>query len=594
MSTGVEYILRARDLLSGVLRNAARAAENVSRSTNEVGSNTQRSMTIAQRAIQRAEQSWRGYIDRVRESNNNTNDLAGSIRNVVGAMALFQGVKSIVKMGADLEQSKISFDVLLGSAQKAKIMLDGINKFANDTPYENKGLIDNAKMMLSFGTSAEKILPNLKMLGDIAMGDANKMSSLTLAFSQMSSAGKLQGQDLLQMINAGFNPLQIMAQNLAKSTGITFDAAYAKMRKHMEDGKVSASMVEAAFKQATSKGGLYFGMMEKMSKTTWGIFSTLLGTIRQTGAEIGLKILPYINSLINFLIPLADWISRNSDLLIQLVGVLLGAMVAFKLVTGAMALWSIASEILAFATGKLTFAQLSLNAAMLLNPIGIVVGAIAVLIGLIVIAWNKFAWFRGGVMGLWETFKLFVTFLKDAVINTVKGLIDMFSGLGKIIKGIFSGNFDEVKLGAKQAASGFANSYGGLGIVKAAQENGSKIGETWAKGYNKGLDSFAKSKADKKAKDEGAVTDANTLLGGGYSLSGANTTNQTINPDDKIKSIAGGGSKPTNITINLNKEMVGSITVQSTNVTEGAGRIKDIVIEAMAEVLNSANRLATE
>lgn len=165
-----------------------------------------------------------------------------------------------------------------------------------------------------------------------------------------------------------------------------------------------------------------------------------------------------------------------------------------------------------------------------------------------------------------------------------------------MIGGIFNRDWGKIKAGAKQAAGGWANSFGGAGVAKAAIENGSKVGETWAKGYNKGLDSFARSEADKKTKDEAAVTDANTLLGGsgGGSLAGANTSNPTINPDDKIKSIAGGGSKPTNITINLNKEMVGSITVQSTNVTEGAGKIKDIVIEAMAQVLNSANRLATE
>jgi len=563
MSTGVEYILRARDLLSGVLKNAARAAENVSRSTNDVGSNAQRSMTIAQRAIDKAGQSWRGYIDRVRESNNNTNNLAGSIRNVVGAMALFQGVKSIVKMGADLEQSKISFDVLLGSAQKAKIMLDGINKFANDTPYENKGLIDNAKMMLSFGTSAEKILPNLKMLGDIAMGDANKMSSLTLAFSQMSSAGKLQGQDLLQMINAGFNPLQELQKMTGKSMGT--------LRSEMEKGKISATMVEAAFQHATSKGGLFFGMMDKMSQTASGKFSTLVGTLRQTGAEIGLKLLPYANSLMNFLMPMVDWIGRNSDMLLQLTGVALGAFAAFKLITWGIRLWTIAQAIL--------------NGTMMLNPVGLIIAAIAALIALIVVAWNKFSWFRGVVMGLWETFKLFGNFIKDAIIGYVKGLVDTFVGLGKIIKSVFSADWNGVKEGAKQAGKGFFMSMGGGAVVSSAINNGSKIGETWAKGYNKGVASFAKSQADKKS-----GLNAGSITG---SLPGT-TSPSSVNPDDKIKSIAGGGSKPTNININLNKEMVGSITIHTTNLTESGGKIKDTIMEVLAQVLNSGNRLATE
>lgn len=562
MGPGVEYILRARDLLSGVLRNASMAANNVSRSVESMNHSTENAMNNAQRSVSRASRSWSNYIDRVRESNTETNNLASGIGRIVGTLAVLGGIKSIVQMGADLEQSKISFDVLLGSAEKARIMLAGINKFANDTPYENKGLIDNAKLMLAFGTSAEKILPNLKMIGDIGMGNAEKMSSLTLAYAQMSSAGKLQGQDLLQMVNAGFNPLQELTKMTGKTMGV--------LRKEMEGGKISAEMVEAAFHHATSKGGMFFGMMDKMSQTASGKFSTLVGTLRQTGAEIGLKLLPYANDLMNFLMPMVDWISQNSDMLLQLTGVALGAYAAFKLITWGIQLWTIAQAIL--------------NGTMALNPVGLVVIAIAALIAIIVIAWNKFAGFRGVVFGLWDTFKLFVNFLKDAVMNTVKGLVDMFLGLGKIIDGIFHRDWSKIKDGAKQVGSGFANSYLGGGVAKAAIDNGSKAGETWAKGYNKGLKSFSKSEADKKS-----GVDASSLTSG---LGGGG--NGAVNPDDKIKSIAGGGSKPTNINIILNKEMVGSITVQATNVTEGVGKIKDIVMECMSQVLNSANRLAHE
>ena len=296
----------------------------------------------------------------------------------------------------------------------------------------------------------------------------------------------------------------------------------------------------------------------------------MVGTLKQTGAEIGLKLLPYANSLMNFLMPMVDWIAQNADMLLQLTAVALGAYAAFKLITWGIKLWTIAQAIL--------------NGTMALNPVGLVVIAIAALIAMIVVAWNKFSWFRGIVFGLWDTFKLFVNFLKDAVMNTVKGLVDMFLGLGKIIDGIFHRDWSKIKDGAKQVGSGYVNSFAGGGIVKAAIDNGSKAGETWAKGYNKGLKSFAKSEADKKS-----GVDANSLTSG---LGGGG--NGTVNPDDKIKSIAGGGSKPTNINIILNKEMVGSITVQATNVTEGVGKIKDIVMECMSQVLNSGNRLAHE
>ena len=74
--------------------------------------------------------------------------------------------------------------------------------------------------MLGFGIAQEKVMPTLSAIGDLAMGNKDKMSSLTLAYSQMSSTGKLMGQDLLQMINAGFNPLNEISKNTGKSIGV--------------------------------------------------------------------------------------------------------------------------------------------------------------------------------------------------------------------------------------------------------------------------------------------------------------------------------------------------------------------------------------
>lgn len=560
MSPGVEYILKARDLLSGVLRNASKAAEHVSKTVNTAGKDTENAMRSAERSVSRASRSWKNYIDNVRKSNTETNQLAGSIKRVVSALALIQGTKSILKLGAALETSRINFNVLLGNQEKARIMLANIIELANKTPYENEGLIENAKLMLSFGTSAEKILPNLRMIGDIAMGDANKMSSLTLAFSQMSSAGRLMGQDLLQMINAGFNPLQ----EISKMTG----KSIATLKTEMEKGKISVTMVEEAFKHATSEGGTFFQMMDKMSLTTSGRFSTLVGSLKQAGAEIGLKLLPYANSLLDIVMPLAGWISENADMLIQLTGVLAGAFVAFKLVTFGVKMWTIAQAIL--------------NGTMLLNPIGFIIGAIAALISVVIILWNKFAGFRGVVLGVWETFKLFADFLKDIVLNVVKGIADTFTGLGKIIKGVFSGSWDTVKEGAKQAASGYIKGLGGGGVVKAASDFGNNVGTAWKTGYQKGA-------AINTRNASGGITPNEFGLSTNNNTGGAGGTN--TDPSGKISSIATGGSKPTNITINLNREMVGSITINPLTMTQGVDDIKSMLMNALAQILNSGNRL---
>jgi tape measure domain-containing protein len=138
--------------------------------------------------------------------------------------------------------------------------------------------------MLGFGIAQEKVLPLMSQLGDISGGNADRFQSLALAFSQVSSAGKLQGQDLNQMINAGFNPLESIAKRTGKSVGY--------WKEQMSKGKVTTQMVEQAMKDATSQGGRFFGMMDKQSKTALGQWSTFQDNLNMLLAEFGKIILP--------------------------------------------------------------------------------------------------------------------------------------------------------------------------------------------------------------------------------------------------------------------------------------------------------------
>jgi tape measure domain-containing protein len=136
-----------------------------------------------------------------------------------------------LKLAADAEMSQVAFETMLGSAEKAKKMLADLKEFGAKTPFEFPQLRDNAKLLLNFGISADQIMPTLQMLGDVAGGDGEKLNGLTLAFAQMSSAGRLMGQDLLQMINAGFNPLQ----EISRTTG----ESMADLKKRMEAGGIT-------------------------------------------------------------------------------------------------------------------------------------------------------------------------------------------------------------------------------------------------------------------------------------------------------------------------------------------------------------------
>lgn len=191
-----------------------------------------------------------------------------------GSMAAFKAlvqpmaqIHSAINLSADLEMTTVAFKTMLQSADAADRMIKDLVKFAAETPLQLAGASATAKMLLQFGVEAGDIISTLRMLGDAASGDQNRMTHLALAFGQMTAAGRLMGQDLLQMINAGFNPLQELARTSGKSM--------AELREEMEKGHISAAMIGDAFKSATSEGGKFFNGMLEQSKTFSGLMSTM-------------------------------------------------------------------------------------------------------------------------------------------------------------------------------------------------------------------------------------------------------------------------------------------------------------------------------
>ncbi|HRQ89215.1 MAG TPA: tape measure protein, partial [Bacteroidia bacterium] len=192
---------------------------------------------------------------------------------------------------ADMEQVKISFGVMLGDDAAGDRLIADIQKKAASTPYEFPGLAEAAQTMLQFGVAGESIMPTLDMLGDLAGGNEQKLKSLALVFGQMSSTGRLTGQDLLQMINAGFNPLQEMAARTGKDIKT--------LKKEMEMGNISSDEVIQAFRDATSEGGRFYGMMARQSKTAKGLMAGLKDAWGMNLLAFGSPVLESIKPLLS-------------------------------------------------------------------------------------------------------------------------------------------------------------------------------------------------------------------------------------------------------------------------------------------------------
>lgn len=189
-------------------------------------------------------------------------------------------VRQMVKVRGEIESLEKTFEILAGKDMGRKLFGE-IKDFAVNTPMAMGDLAKGAQTFLAFNMAAQDVMPILRAIGDISMGNAQKFNSLVLAFAQMQSTGKLMGQDLLQMINAGFNPLSVIAEQTGKKIG--------DLKEEMSAGSISADMITKAFMDATSQGGKFYGMLETQSKGIEGSMSNLEGAVEDMFNSIGEK-----------------------------------------------------------------------------------------------------------------------------------------------------------------------------------------------------------------------------------------------------------------------------------------------------------------
>lgn len=237
------------------------------------------------------------------------NKIAKASTGIFATSKLVDFTKQIISVRGEIEKMEISFETLAGKA-KGNALFAEIRQFAVSTPMMMKDLAAGAQTMLAFNIEVEKVMPMLRAIGDISMGDAQKFNSLALSFSQMSATGKLMGQDLLQMINAGFNPLSVISEKTGKSIG--------ELKDEMEKGKISVEMVTDAFISATSEGGKFYNMLEKQSHGIEGAISNFQGAVDDALNDIGTQIQGTAVTIVDA----GSYLVKHYDTLLDIVGVL--------------------------------------------------------------------------------------------------------------------------------------------------------------------------------------------------------------------------------------------------------------------------------
>lgn len=259
-----------------------------------------------------------GAINALEGLQSKLRDPIGGTLAIAGIGALGGFLNQIKNVRSEFQQMETSINVLLQSERRGTALMQQLNEFAKISPLDFKGTVGAAQQMIGFGISDKDVTKYIKAISDISMGDAGRFQSLTLAFSQMSAAGKLMGQDLMQMVNAGFQPLQIMAEKTGKSIG--------QLKEEMSSGKITAKMVQDAFVDAASEGGRYYQMSEKASATINGQMSMLEDSFDLLFNDLGSKSEGAIITVIKG----ANAIVENYEKLLPVIGSAIAAFGVYK------------------------------------------------------------------------------------------------------------------------------------------------------------------------------------------------------------------------------------------------------------------------
>lgn len=362
INEGVQFVLRLKDYMSGALPKVGSAAQSAFAKVDTGSAKAQKSVDLTNRSVKTLERAMRMLEKRrdltvgtkgIEQANQKIQILSARVKELKGLgknipinptvggstgssrgmMGMGYGkVAGLVAMlglgaaatgataysaraGLQAGAQKVSFQTMGGEAAGAKLYTD-LTKFAQESIYGNE-VYKLAQTQMAFGADAKQVMPTVSMLGDVSMGDKQRLESLNLAYSQARSAGKLMGQDLLQFVNAGFNPLQ----EISAATG----RSMAQLREDMSKGKISFDDVDAAFVRATSSGGKFYKMTERIAETPFGKVEAMRGQVQGLGLQLGEAMAPAIGQLVDkYGKPAVDFLGR--ELIPKVSGLVNGAM----------------------------------------------------------------------------------------------------------------------------------------------------------------------------------------------------------------------------------------------------------------------------
>ena len=495
------------------------------------------------------------------------------------ASELGKVVQSGVDYNASMESYLTNFKVMLGNEELAAAKLSELRKMAASTPFALSDLTEGTQTLLQFGIAADDTTGVLKQLGDISLGNADKLQTLVRAYGKMSSAQKVTLENVNMMIDAGFNPLN----QICDATGESMSDLY----KRISDGRVSFEELQYAVQAATSEGGQFYNGMLEASQTFSGRMSTLKDNVAALTGELTSGLFAALGDLVVKLNDVVTSFLDSDEKMDQLkdtigiatsvvaaagaaflaykgyVALATAAEVAHTVATTAMTAANAAAE--AGATG-LALAQAALNAVISANPVALLVSALAALATGLVTAYKTSETFRNAVNSAFSAVKNIAQSAIGTVVDWIKDLVAKIEG----------------------AAAALANLKNGIGAAADAYNTA----------YNNAINNYNQRKSAKQwdnshkdlewDDDNGWVPKGTSSSGNGSSRAGSQTA---ANP---YPAIASGAKKASKATKEAAAEVVKSISDSTTTVKNGVTRTVETVNETLSNGKKQQKQVITE
>lgn len=398
------------------------------------------------------------------------------------ASELSNVVKSGVDYNATMQSYLTNFKVMLGSEEQAAAKLAEIRKMEASTPFSLDDLTSGTQILLQFGIAVDDTTGVLQQLGDISLGNADKLQTLVRAYGKMSSAQKVTLENVTMMIDAGFNPLN----QICNATG----ESMADLYKRISDGKVSFAELESAVASATSQGGQFYNGMLEASQTFSGRMSTLKDNVSALTGELtgglfealGELVVKVNEAAVSFLDD-EEKMSQLKDTLGTLASVVTAAGAAFVAYKGYLALTTAATIAHTTYTAAMTaahkaaetgatglkLAQAALNAVINANPVGLLVSALAALAAGLVTAYHTSETFRNAVDSAFDWIKDKAQTAIGAVVDWINELVAKLKGAAAALSNLKNG-FEAAKQAYNAAYNDSMDGYNQAKMDKAAQK----------------------------------------------------------------------------------------------------------------------------